>query len=131
MQNTNSKHNKKGGYKAWLRGRKRARRILSGLNNREDEFQVEVRNNGQTKMLHYTAHDGDQAAAKADGHGQIVSVRKVEYAEIYGNIEKLNLKQPPEFVDSSPYETAVAMDELIWDKRNKRRMNQEKDKKSY
>ncbi len=95
-------------------------------------FEVRVRNNGLLGMKHIQARDHRQAGIKGKKYGHIVSIRRVDQARLFGDIEKLDLKQPPlvEFVQDSPYTTAIAMDEMIWQKRNKRRKNLQKDKKN-
>jgi hypothetical protein len=95
----------------------------------ENTYEVRLRNSGSIIMLHFLASGHHQAIVKAKGRGQIISVRKVDYTQIFGDIERLDLQQK-EYVENSPYETAIAMDEMIWLKRNKRRNNQFKDKKS-
>ncbi len=93
-------------------------------------FEVRVRNNGVLGMKHIEARDHRQAGVKGRKYGHIVSVRHIDKTRIFGDIEKLDLEQPPlvEFVQDSPYKTAIAMDEMIWQKRNKRIKNRQKDK---
>lgn len=93
-------------------------------------FEVRVRNNGYLGMKHIEASNHKSAGIKGKKYGHVVSVRKVEFDRPFGNIEKLDLKQPPlvEYVENSLYGSAIAMDEMIWQKRNKRRNNLYKDK---
>jgi hypothetical protein len=91
-------------------------------------YEVRLRVAGQLKTLHYSASCPEQARAKANGKGQIVTVRKAEYDKMVGNIENINLNV--EYVQGSPYNSAVAMDEMIWQKRNGRIKNRRKDKKA-
>lgn len=93
-------------------------------------YEVRIKDNGKPQTKHTEASSPSQAKKKALKYGQVVSVRKVDYTKIFGDIEKLDLNQPPliEYVENSPYTTAVAMDEMIWQKRNKRLKNKGKDK---
>lgn len=92
-------------------------------------YEVRIRNNGKLQTKHHEASKPGQAERKGRKHGQVVSVRKVDFTKIFGNIENLDLKQPPliEYVENSPYTTAIAMDEMVWQKRNKRIRNRGKD----
>ena len=85
------------------------------------------------KMLHIEARTHKQAAlrAKAKRLGRIVSCRQLDAHAMIGNIENLKLDQVPMVGADSPYSNAVAMDEMIWAKRNKRRKNLQKDKENY
>lgn len=89
-----------------------------------------IRNEKRLKTFHIEAIRPKQAKIKAMKYGQVISVRKVDYTKIFGNIEQLDLNQKPliEYVEDSPYRNAIAMDEMIWQKRNKRINNRGKDK---
>jgi hypothetical protein len=80
-----------------------------------------------TRMFHKEARSGEQAMQKCEKYGRPVSARKVDRENIQGHIENLKLDQPQE----NPYENAIAMDEMIWRKRNIRRDNLHKDKPNY
>lgn len=97
----------------------------------ESMFEVRVRNNGFLGMKHVEARDHRQARVKGKKYGHVVSVRRTHPERLFGDIEKLDLKQRPlvEYVQDSPYTTAIAMGEMIWQKRNKRINNRWKDKK--
>ena len=92
-------------------------------------YEIRIKNNGTPKTMHKEASSHHQAFVKAKKYGQVLSIRKVDFTQIFGNIENLDLHQPPliEQVEGSPYSTAVAMDEMIWQKRNKRIKNRDKD----
>ncbi|KKM13597.1 hypothetical protein LCGC14_1714600 [marine sediment metagenome] len=93
-------------------------------------YEIRIKNNGTPKTMHKEARNHHQAFVKAKKYGQVLSVRKVDFTQIFGNIEKLDLKQAPliEQVEGSPYNSAIAMDEMIWNKRNKRIGNRDRDK---
>ncbi len=93
-------------------------------------YELRIKNNGKPQTKHIEARGQHQAYVKARKYGQVISVRKVDYTKIFGNIENLDLHQKPliEYVENSPYTTAIAMDEMIWQKRNKRLKNKDKDK---
>lgn len=112
----------------------KARVIEVDMSRNVTLFEVRVKTNGDQhhnkmfKMYHILARSGAQAGKKAEKHGRPISVRKADATMMYGNIEKLELNQAP-YQDGSPYKDAIAMDEMIWQKRNKRINNQKKDKK--
>ena len=93
-------------------------------------YEARVRINRQLKMFHFLDVSRKRAKAMASKKGHVVSVRKVDYTNVFGNIENLNLDLPPlvEYVTDSPYESAIAMDEMIFNKRNNRLKNKGKDK---
>jgi hypothetical protein len=80
-------------------------------------------------MYHIDARTHDQAREKAKKYGEPVSVQKADPYEMFGDIEKLPI-QNEVYMNGNPYNNAVAMDEMIWQKRNKRRSNIYKDKKN-
>lgn len=79
------------------------------------------------KMFHKDARTPEQAMEKCKKYGHPISVRKADVLKMGGNLEKLpllqELNQP-----YNPYGSAIAMDEMIWKKRNKRIKNREKDR---
>ena len=80
------------------------------------------------KCLHIEARQPHDAFERARKYGRPLSVRKLDKEKLFGNIEKLELRQPlPIYAENTPYDNAVAMDEMIWRKRNERRKNHEKD----
>ena len=83
-----------------------------------------------TKMFHRDARTGNQAMRMCEKYGRPVSARKADVTKMLGNMENLSLEQEP-YNDGNPYESAIAMDEFIWNKKNrkKRIQNQGKDKK--
>lgn len=78
------------------------------------------------KMFHRDARTGEQAMKGCEKHGRPISVRKADISKMQGNPE--NLKLDEMFVN--PYENAIAMDEMIWKKRNTRIKNRGKDKEN-
>lgn len=70
--------------------------------------------NKRTKLYHIDARTHKQAKQKAKKYGRPVGCRKVDIDKIGGNIEDCLLKP------SNPYPNAVAMDEFIWKKKDKR-----------
>ena len=78
-------------------------------------------------MFHVDARTSKHAAQICEKHGTPVNVRKVS-DRINQNLEKLPLLQ--EHMET-PYESAVAMDEMIWKKkkRKNRILMQKKDKR--
>ncbi len=84
-----------------------------------------------TKMFHFSAKTPQQACDKAWKYGRPLGVRKIDRDKIFGDIEKLKLAPQTldVYKDGNPYNSALAMDEMIWQKRNSRRKNmQQKDK---
>lgn len=88
----------------------------------ETTFEVRVRNNGNLGMKHIDASNSKSASIKGRKYGHVVSVRKVDKERQLKYIEQLDLHQPPliEYVEGSSYTTAIAMDEMIWNKKKKR-----------
>jgi hypothetical protein len=95
-----------------------------------DTYEVRVKINGQPKMYHFKDVTKEHALKLANKKGKLLSCRKVDITSIFTSIEQLEIEQEPfeEFVADSPYNSAIDMDENIWNKRNKRRINQYKDK---
>ena len=82
----------------------------------------------EIKMFHVEARTSKQAINIKKKLGEIVSCRKTQVDRIVGNIESLPLNQDTMYSLGNPYEDAVAMNDMIWKKRNKRRKNIHKDK---
>ena len=119
------------------------------MSSRDIQFEVRYRNRGYVKMAHVSAQTHDQAKEKARKFPHVISVRKVDYLRIFTSIEsRVQVNPLVERVVGSPYASAIAMDELIWNKedtrfkdalltqalvfnnRVRRRVNLRKDKKS-
>lgn len=84
------------------------------------------------KMFHKDARTGNQAMSMCEKYGRPISYHKADVSKMLGNMENLPLEQAP-YSDGNPYDSAIAMDEFIWkkkDKRKKRIENQGKDKKT-
>ncbi len=80
------------------------------------------------KMFHIKARTQDKAEKIArKKYGEPISCRKVNVYDMLGNPENIKLEQPTVY-GVNPYKNAVAMDEMIWEKRNKRIKNAYKDK---
>lgn len=95
-------------------------------------YEVGVIRNGQTDMLHYNRNTPKQAMDAGSCHGRVIFCRKVQRDKIFaiGSIEHMKLDVKPVQVKSSPYRSAIAMDEMIGQKRNLRRANLYKDKEN-
>ena len=52
-------------------------------------------------------------------HGRVLSARKVDVSDMLANIEHFPLLPEP-YQSGNPYPNAVAMDEFIWKKKEKR-----------
>lgn len=91
------------------------------------EVSVRVRQKGSRDIIrkhHIEAKNHDVARQKARRYGEPLSAHKIEIST--AGIERLQLnQQAPPNVSVSP---AIAMDEMIWARRNKRRDNAYKDK---
>ena len=81
------------------------------------------------KMLHFNVRTPKQATDRACKYGEVLSCRKVDKDSMIGNIEKIQLEPQDVYAMGNPYNNALAMDEMIWNKRNNRRNNLHKDKK--
>jgi len=94
-------------------------------------YEVGVVRDGITIMLCYNRHNWKQAKEEGKKHGRVLFTRKVNKEKILGigEIEHMRLEPNQQVkVRASPYRSAVAMDELIGQKRNARRNNLYKDK---
>ena len=90
------------------------------------EVSVKVRHRGSRYVIkkhHIEAKNHDVARQKAKRYGEPLSAYKLDFST--AGIEHLTLKQQPAQPSVSP---AIAMDEMIWARRNKRRDNAYKDK---
>jgi hypothetical protein len=80
-------------------------------------------------MFHIEARTRQQAIEKAKKHkGRILSCRKVDVSPALTSIEHIPLDNFNIYDAVNPFKNAVAMDEMVWKKRNKRRANLQKDK---
>jgi hypothetical protein len=89
----------------------------------------------EMKMFHVEARTPDQAIKKSEKYGgELVSCRKADKERITGlyTIERLHLNQEPPvmYLKGNPYKSAIAMESMIWQKRNVRRKKMDKDKES-
>jgi len=85
-------------------------------------------------MFHIDARTPELAKKHARRkYGEPISCRKMDALSSLASIENLKLEQSPFYGVGSPYQNAVAMDEMVWQKqkRTKRRNNLGKDKKDY
>lgn len=104
-----------------------------GNNIRTYEVRVEVEKKGSShfsshvgkhiqnkiiKMFHVDARTHEQAMQKVEKRGRPISARKVNVEEMGINIENLLLREP--YGAKNPYPDAIAMDEMVWRKKNKR-----------
>ena len=81
------------------------------------------------KMFHFDRRTPRQAINAGMKHGKVLHCRKADAQAMLGNPEKIVLDQTIAFGVNNPYKNAIAMDEMIWQKRNKRRTNSFKDKR--
>ncbi len=85
-------------------------------------------------MLHYERRTAQQAMRVASKKGKVLSCRELSRAEVIereaDRIDSLPLDNAL-YMNVNPYSNAVAMDEMIWKKRNNRRDNIQKDKENY
>ncbi len=82
-----------------------------------------------TKMYHIDARTHEQAIRKAEKYGRPLGCRKVNTEKIMGDGLRLEA-----YGVNNPYPNAVAMDEMIWKRKNKRAErieSQEKDKENH
>lgn len=76
------------------------------------------------KMFHKDARTREQAIQKCEKYGRPLSARKLDVEKIDGSMVNLNLEE----IMINPWENALAMDEMIWRKRNVRIQSRQKDK---
>jgi hypothetical protein len=79
------------------------------------------------KMFHKIARTPHQALNKCKKYGIPISVKKVDVQIMHKNFEELPLLNKV-YMEDTQYKNAMAMDEMIWEKRNKRIDNKYKDK---
>ena len=93
-------------------------------------YETGVVRDGITVMLHYNRSNKDSAWQEAAKHGRVLFCRKANRDKVIGigEIEHMRLDDGHMQVKSSPYRSAIAMDEMIGQKRNVRRDNQYRDK---
>lgn len=88
-----------------------------GLYSDEDGFTV----------VHIERRTHKQAIKAAKKYGKPISATKMDISDVTGHIETLDI-QNEVYYKPNPYPSAIAMDEMIFNKRNKRRANMHKDK---
>lgn len=96
-------------------------------------YEVGIVRNGITVMLNYNRGRSKQAMREGGKHGRVLFCRKANRDKIIGigEIEHMRLEpNKPVMVKTSPYRSAIAMDELIGQKRNLRRDNLYRDKEN-
>jgi hypothetical protein len=93
------------------------------------------------KMFHKEAHNPQQAMERCQKYGTPISARKVDTSAMFGNFEKLPInnniyvENNKLYVEGKPYSEnnvaysdAINKDEMVAQKRNKRRDNMYRDK---
>lgn len=85
-------------------------------------------NKDTVRMFHIEARTGRLACDKAEKYGHPLGARKVNVDKIRGNPENLKLDIVPDVLQVGD-NRAIAMDEMVWLKRNNRRNNMGKDRK--
>ena len=95
-------------------------------------YEVGVVRYGQTDMFQFNRNTPKQAIRMGSRYGRVVFCRKVKRDRILaiGAIEHMQLDVRPTMVRTSPYKSAIAMDEMIGQKRKSRRANSYKDKEN-
>ena len=93
-------------------------------------YEVGVVRYGQTDMFKFNRNTPKQAMKMGSRYGRVIFCRKVKRDRILaiGAIEHMKLDVRPVQVKTSPYRSAIAMDEMIGQKRNMRRNNLVKEK---
>lgn len=69
-----------------------------------------------TKMFHFDTRTSEQATRKGEKHGRVISVRKANVERLRGDAGSIMAKLQL----ANPYPDAIAMDEMIWCRKNKR-----------
>lgn len=88
-------------------------------------FAIRYRDKDRIRTALVNVGDHKQAEKRADKYPRVISVSKVEYVRVKRDITKcVELDKKLE----NPYESPIAMDEMIWRKRVKRIENASKDK---
>jgi hypothetical protein len=89
-----------------------------------------IKKDFQLIMITCNRNRPEQARREGGSYGRVIRCHKVSRDRILGigSIEHMRLDARPVQVKSSPYRSAIAMDEMIGQKRNTRRANQYKDK---
>jgi hypothetical protein len=83
------------------------------------------------KMFHFENCSYSQAIEKGKKHGKVKSCQKVDAYESLRSIEHIELNQETVYDRGNPYPNAMAMGEMLWNKKIDRRnnlINQKKDK---
>jgi hypothetical protein len=81
----------------------------------------DITNNSFEKMFHIEARTAKQACLKARKYGTPKTCRKVDALSLLSNIENIDLKQKLVFGINSPFKNAIAMDEMIWNKKKSKK----------
>lgn len=103
------------------------------MSSLEQAFEVRFRINGYVKVAHIFARDHVRAEKRAEKFPHVIWVRKVDPYRVAGNLDCDKLFKEVGEVDrvvGNPYKSAIAMDEMIWEKRINRRNNLGKDKET-
>jgi hypothetical protein len=81
------------------------------------------------KMFHVQRRTPEQAVEVGRKYGEVLTCRKVNRDKVLGSAENIRLEPQNIYVPEVQYNSALAMDEMIWKKRNIRRNNIQRDKK--
>jgi predicted HTH domain antitoxin len=82
------------------------------------------------KMFHFERRTPEQAVEAGKRYGEVLTCRKADREKILGSVDGMSIDPIPTIYDNgNPYKNAMAMDDMIWKKRNIRRANLDKDKK--
>jgi len=75
---------------------------------------------------HFVTASPEQAAGRARALGRVVSVRKVNFWDVFGNIENMSLKQVvfgEKSVEKNPMLADATLEGILFPKKLKRRSN--------
>ncbi len=104
--------------------------ITDGFNKKQDSW-------FKKRTLHVWAKNNKQAENKSQRlaekcGGVVVGLRRVDtFSGYFYDYKNLKVEIKPERVETSPYESAIAMDDFIWQKRNQRRDSLGKEKNKF
>lgn len=91
-------------------------------------FEVRFKTSEGIFSKHFVTANPEQAAGRARSLGRVVSVRKVNFWDVFGNIENMSLKQIV-FGDNKPVEknpmlADATLEGILFPKKLKRRSNE-------
>jgi hypothetical protein len=134
----------------WLKVRRRLKKVCGdfnmGMNINVYEVRVQIKgqpfeyysrfgkriSNDIEKIFHFERNKPEQAIEEGRRYGKVINCRKVKYSDVLGEIEGMKLNpQPSIYAQGNPYKSAIAMSDMIWEKRNIRRLNAQQKDRNY